>query len=220
MAMLEHSTLEQGASLLQVIVAAAAVWVAHRGLQTWRHQLYGTVEYDHARRLYRAVLELRETLAGVRAPYISGGEIASAFSEAGVEPTHDGLNIDPRSDGIVYNRRWGAVQKARVSLHAELLEAEALWGAGVTETARPLFACIGELYAAVMWRIRESSPQSTRRHREPSESEMRLSQRMNDVIYSTGSDDDEYAKRLTWAVAGMETMLTPHLRSRSPRAAS
>lgn len=220
MALLEATNLEQGALVVQAVIAACAVWVAHLGLQTWRHQLYGTVEYDHARRLYRAVLELRESLTAVRAPFISGGEIAMAFSEAGVEPTHDGSNSDPRTDGLVYQRRWSAVQKARVTLQAELLEAEALWGAGVAETVRPLFTCVGELYAATMWHIRESTPENRRRTRQPSESALRHGEKMRDVLYSTGSDDDEYAKRLTWAVAGMETMLTPHLRSRSPRAAS
>jgi hypothetical protein len=201
-------------TVVQTLAAAAAVWVASRGLRTWQQQLHGTVEYEHARRLYRAVLEVREEMTNVRNPFIPIGETNAAFVEAGVEPSHE-RGIDERASALVYNRRWIGLQKARVTLSAELLEAEALWGESIREPAKKLNSCVGELYTATMWHVREKSrPQFN--SRKPDDSAIELSQRMHDVLYSSGSDEgDAFFAKVIEAVRDFEGLLKPHLRSRS-----
>ena len=72
------------ASILEIVktfTGVGALLVAYSGLQTWRRQLYGTAEYERARRLYRAVLDARDQIAALRLPFISAGEMLLAFKD-------------------------------------------------------------------------------------------------------------------------------------------
>lgn len=58
--------------LLNVVQAAAVcggVWIAWKGLQTWRAQLKGTTEYELARNLLRSVYKTKEAINHLRAPF-------------------------------------------------------------------------------------------------------------------------------------------------------
>src|SRR5690348_10031730 len=108
--------------ILNVVATFCGIGIALVGLFTWRRQLHGTVEYDLARRLLRRVYTVRDRIAEVRHPFISRGEFATAFKEAGVTPNDQGAGLDPQSTRLVYNRRWSAVTSAASDLDVELLE--------------------------------------------------------------------------------------------------
>ena len=131
------------------IAAACGIGIAFAGLLTWRDQLTGQNEYEVARRLLRVALATRDRIAFVRHPVITGGEVAAAYKEAGLETPQDGLLNDQRADELVYDRRWKELSKALSDLGAELLEAEVLWGPDVHKPASELQRCVGELNGAI-----------------------------------------------------------------------
>ena len=64
--------------LVYIAVAVFGVVIAWRGLSTWRTQLKGNVEHEAARRLYKAVLKLRDAMSHVRNPAIWPAEMVEA----------------------------------------------------------------------------------------------------------------------------------------------
>jgi hypothetical protein len=198
------------------LTGIGAVTVAFLGLRTWRRQLYGTAEYERARRLYRSVLEVRDQLASVRAPFISVGEMHEAFKDDGIEPDKGDVTSDKRTNGLVYQRRWKGVVSAMSNLRVELLEAEVLWGEAVREPETQLRRCLGELYAAVVMHAqnRESSG-----HENPRNSE--FWEKQFAILYDqSGAEPDDFARRVNEAVAGFERLLRPHLNGRLSRPAT
>jgi hypothetical protein len=188
------------------LTGIAGVTIAGFGLRTWRRQLYGTAEYERSRRLYRAVLEVRDQLEAVRSPFVSVGETTTAFREAGVEPEGEDVSKAKRTNELVYERRWQGVVKAMSELRLELLEAEVLWGEKVREPERTLRSCMAELYTAVHFHVQDRAPSGLR-------------EKHHDLLYRQGSLDepDEFSKRIAAAVAGFETLVRPHLTTRLAR---
>jgi hypothetical protein len=204
---------------VKALTGVGALVVAALGLQTWRRQLYGTAEYERARRLYRAVLEVRDQLTAVRSPFISIGEMTAAFKEIGAEPEGGDVSRDKRADQLVYDRRWKGVVKAMTDLRVELLEAEVLWGDSVRAPETQLRQCVGSLYAAVLSHV-QNRHDTNRESRGSAE----LRQKHFDLLYDQSAAElDGFAKQLNGIVASFENLLRPHLnprlsRSRSARA--
>ncbi len=196
---------------VKVLTGVAAVGVAGLGLKTWRRQLHGTVEFDRARGLYRAVLSIRNQIAGVRNPFISAGEFASAYQEVGLEPTTGSIGHDAKGSELVYERRWKRLVVAMTDLEVELLDAEVLWGSGIREPERLLRGCTAELYSAVVNHLRsERDSRYEEKLAEP------LRDKLNRALYDEGTAErpDDFASRVNAAIAAFEKSLRPHLSGR------
>jgi hypothetical protein len=135
------------ASVLSGLAAVAAfigAFVAWRGLKSWRRQLTGRTEYELARRLCRAVYQVRQEIRIVRNPVIFPWEAMLARQEAGIE---DGTPFMVGNKDIVavYDSRWRQLVIAISNLEVESLEAEVLWGKDVIVRLKPLRDCVTKL---------------------------------------------------------------------------
>jgi hypothetical protein len=204
---------------LKLITAAAAVtgaWVAVQGLQTWRAQLVGKTEYELARRVLRAVLEVREQIAAVRGPFMPAGEMAAALKAEGIEPEPGLFNDEQRKKAtlLAYNKRWARVSKAMVDLETELLEAEVVWGEPVRSAQKELRGCVAELYSSLMMYLRAQDNPPLQKQ---------LGDKVDEyfaVVYQVSDDPtkDKFLSRVATAVQDFEKMLRPHLSlNRVPR---
>lgn len=199
--------IEGVAGLIGALAAFGGVLVGWAGLNTWRQQLRGTVEYDLARRVLRVVLKVRDQIAAIRNPVASLTEIEAAHRESGAETAQVG--DDPGKDTqLMYERRFNALRQARSELAIELLEAEVLWGPDLRQAERELGKCVSELWLAVHRHVRE---QQGRGRPEPDEAW----ERRQAVLYQTSDDpaEDKFSGEVQEVVKRFEYLLRPHIGS-------
>jgi len=114
------------ADLATAGAAVAVAVVAWRGLNTWREQLHGRTEYEHARRLARAVYRVRDEAYRVRHP----GDLASEANEAEIEEIGQ-----YRAELWALRRRLARFDEAMMDFEREIPDAEVLWGDSAREAA-------------------------------------------------------------------------------------
>jgi hypothetical protein len=164
--------------------AIIGVWIAWRGLKSWRDQLTGRTEYELARRLLRAVYRVRDGIRSVRNHGIVPAEVAVASAEAGIE--HDNSRIDFSNEQIcaVYNRRWQHLASVLSDLDVEALEAEVLWEQKAVERLRPLRQCVSKLRTNLYLYLRGLQNPTQRATAQRSE-------QIDKIIYEFSEDPNE-----------------------------
>lgn len=194
------------ATTFATISAGTVAWL---GLRAWHVQLRGRTEYDLARRLLRAVFEVRDQIASVRMSFVPVAEIVEAVKGAGLDPENVNLVDDPRRLSLVYQRRWIPLSKALSSLAAEAVEAEVLWGQDVRNLEIQLRQLVGQLNGALNVYLRDRGQQ----HRNPEKAAERI-ERMAAIVYSDLEDADAFGSEVEAVVARFEELLRPRLRFR------
>lgn len=178
--------------VIYFLIAAAGLWVAWQGLFTWREQIKGHVEYETARRLYRAVLKLRDAMSYVRNPGIWPSESAEAEEKYPKE--------EKGTTNAVYRMRWEKMIDTLSELQAEQLEGEVLWGKEVIEKIKPMRACVTKLNIAISNMFR--SP----------EYRVRSAKEEHEIIYEARYDEqniDAFSKEIDAAVDSVGNYLKP-----------
>lgn len=123
---------------LTAIAAAVAAVVAAIGLNRWRQQLRGNVDFEAARRILAAVLKIRDSIKSFRNPFHAAWEIAATEAKP--------CEFYERE---LYARRWNAVVEAGEELRLAELEGEVLWGREYLDRLSPLTDCIRDLSYAL-----------------------------------------------------------------------
>jgi hypothetical protein len=194
-------------SISKDILTSVAAIVAVLGLQAWKKQLKGRVEYELARRVLRAAFNVRDAIRLVRNPFQTGGEIDNAVKEAGIDLDPKSPLFRAKSESAVYQRRFKKLDLAISELEIELLEAEVSWGPEIKTRVRPLRECIGKLVSKIYLRIDNlENPQ------EKSDSNER--KEIRDVIYLQSEDaaKDTFASEVNIAVDRISQFLRPYLK--------
>ncbi len=186
--------------LMTIIASSVAVYVALRGLHTWRRQLLGQSQYDLSRRLLAKTLKVRDSIQAVRNPMmhlsVNAGDKASQLE----------------SEKAEYSRRLAELDKSWSELRVESLEAEVLWGKQISDVLKPLTHCRAELISNIwlhFWMEGAYALPSTTVDNSPE----RVAK--NDgVIYFTSEDSeaDEFSGQLKKAVNSIEDYLRPKLK--------
>jgi predicted DNA-binding WGR domain protein len=105
------------------------VYLAWRGLRTWRRQLVGQAEYDLARRWLRAAYRLKEAIRKFRSSLQTDAEMSSAVerfkNKRGIV---DSMTSPSPVAVAVYDLRWDRLSEEFNAFEAESLEAEVTWG--------------------------------------------------------------------------------------------
>jgi hypothetical protein len=190
--------------------ALTAGIVAVLGLQAWKKQLKGKVEYELARRLLRAALNVRDAIRFVRNPLQTGGEIDHAVKEAGIDLDPRSPEYRAKSEAAVYQQRWKRLYEAMSQIEIELLEAEVSWGSEILERVKPLRACIGTLRGK-LWLHSYNLEH-------PSYSENEAARQEREEIVQTiywMSDDltqDSFGMEVKTAIDGIAHFLSPYLK--------
>lgn len=190
-----------------VVAALTAAIVAVLGLQAWKKQLKGKVEYELARRVLRAAFDVRGAIRFVRNPVQMGGEIERAVKEAGVDIDSKGAEFRAKSQAAVYQGRWKKVNEAMSELDIELTEAEVSWGPEIQNRAKPLRECIGKLVSKI-WLYIDNLEQP----RDQSDSNERKEIRQVIYLQSEDPDKDTFASEVNRAVDNIAEFLTPYLK--------
>jgi hypothetical protein len=202
--------LEAAQKVVTIVAALTAAAVAVLGLRAWHVQLRGRTEYDLARRVLRAVFEVRDQLSAVRRSYVPAAEIVDAFQDSGLDPATIDFANDPRRDSLVYQRRWKPLAKALSDLAVEAVEAEVLWGKPVRDLQMELQGLAGKLNGALTVYLRDIN----RQHRDPEKAGERL-ERMAAIVYADyGESGDLFQQEVEGVTRRFQELLGPRLRFR------
>lgn len=133
------------------ILAVIGSIVSILGLYTWRKQIKGKTEYDLARRFLRAAYKLRDAIAHVRNPFMSGAEMAASLADEKIskDPPEEMKFQSEKGFFAAYQKRWEQVQEAISDLSIETLEAEVLWGSKIHDLLKPIYDLVSDLRFAI-----------------------------------------------------------------------
>ena len=193
-----------------VLSSAAVVgaYVAFRGLSTWRRQLQGGFEYELARRLLKNVYRVRDAVHAVRNPFMPASEMPPPPESESFLYTAEMRRYYGVAEA--YQRRWSKVDEAWIELKADLLEAEAVWGAEVHEKVKPFEALQRELAHQIRTYLRSIDPRDSSETRLSLEGQLR---KQRDIMYSSSeSEKDVFSEDVKVAIRRIESFVKPHLR--------
>lgn len=189
MIFLDSTTYSLAKDFLQFIIAGVGIWIAWRGLSTWREQIEGGIKHETSRRLHRSVLKLRDAIGHVRNPAI--------WPEESMKAEVKYPQADKSTVSAVYYLRWEKVIEALSELEVEQLEAEVLWGKDVVVRLKPIRSCVAKLNLSLRNFL---SPYNERRNPDKD---------LDDVIYEFRSENeiDKFSQEIDEAVEDVERYL-------------
>jgi hypothetical protein len=194
--------------LVVIITAGIGSYVALAGLSTWKRQLKGQTDHELARRILVTLYRYRDAINGVRHPAMFGNE----FSEPPEDKRNAMSSAQIRFYGLanVYRKRWDRVQNQRVELDAELLEAEAIWGAELkTEIFPSVFDLEWEVQVCVRNHLKMNDPAENAETKRVID---KIKKSKRDVLYDAlEKQGDEFSNDFARAVGNIEKFLKPKL---------
>jgi hypothetical protein len=192
-----------------LIVSGAAIVgivVAIKGLGTWQRQLRGQSEYELSRRILVSLYKYRDAINRLRHPAIWKHEIPIPSDSQAKGMSSDQIRFHGISKA--YEARWDQVQRERTGLHADLLEAGALWGSDLKTLFKVLFDLEHEIFMLVYNHIKLIDPETSE---DTKEAIAKINRIKRDIMYDHLSEDDEFRKDFGHGVEGIERYLKPKL---------
>lgn len=185
-------------------VALGGLRVAWLGVDAWKRQLRGQTEYDLARRLLRATLDVRDAVARLRSPMVFAAEMQRAAADAGYEsPTDFRQRMDDRQPYILaLLARIRDLNRYESAFDIEALEAEVVFGERAREAAHQLRKASRGAAIAVHVHVQDEHHGASRvkDHHE----------HLLKAFAGTG-EEDMIANELAAAVNAIENVARPHL---------
>jgi hypothetical protein len=112
------------------IAAMCGIWIAWKGLQTWREQLKGTTEYQLAKEILRAVYDVQVTYELIRRPGFHGGNRSDEEYQIEFKKRYQNFSV--------------TITKSMEVLHSKCIEAKIEWGSEFDGICRKLDDCYYE----------------------------------------------------------------------------
>ena len=188
-------------------VAIAGVYVANKGLNTWKHQLKGQSEYELSRRTLITIFKYRDAIAGVRHPLMLASEMRIPPLDEAKKMTRDELQFYGTSKA--YQTRWDRVRVVRTTLDADVIEGEVIWGDEIKTLFRTLFNLENELFTSIRLYLELIDPEKSE-DRKNAISEIYKKRR--DILYDDYSDEgDGYKNDFQNGVDAIARFLKPKL---------
>jgi hypothetical protein len=193
--------------LVTIVSLSVGVFVAVRGINTWRHQLMGTADFDLAKRLLTATYRLRNALESVRNPLITAEEFANAIKETHLDIKPEDPNFRAASTASVYEIRWRPVVEAYQAIELEAVEAEAIWDKEARTATSTIRKSVITLYNALGQVLEDMQSQTTPF---PDKQSLEANRR---IVFSMAlePDKDPFLKELNPAINAIEDLARPHL---------
>lgn len=174
-----------------VILTGYGMYLASRGLSTWREQMRGTKEFDASYNLNYSILKLRNAIKHVRNPAIWNTEFSRALEYAKKKYPEriDDIQIEKDSTKYVYEMRWDKIIDAYTEIESHQLAAEVLWGTEITKKMKLLNDQVNKLKIAIEQYL---YPELRTKNLDT----------IDNIIYNSGSDieDDNFGKEINKSI--------------------
>jgi hypothetical protein len=188
--------------LVVMTASATGMYVAIKGLSTWKRQIKGQSEYSLAKETLINVYKLRDEIIHVRNPFMSVQELPEPPEEKAKHMTHDEIRFYGLSDA--YQKRWDKVISAKSMLSVNLTESEATWGMELKDLAEKLFREERYLILRISHYLRVMNPKVDEKAKAIYKKEMDV---IHNAIFDTLDEDDEYNKKLNGTIKAIEQYL-------------
>jgi len=198
--------------IVPIATASAATigsFVALVGLSSWRRQLHGQSDHELARRILVALFKMRDAIQDVRNPALFSSEMPDPPAEKRETMSAEQIRFFGTSQA--YERRWEKVGRLQTELYADIVEAEALWGAESKGLLDAIYGLNTELRQNVVDYLTLQNPEVDERRKNVI-SNVRKHKR--DILYSgpgMDSDNDQFAEDYEAAIRRVESYLMPKL---------
>jgi hypothetical protein len=191
-------------------VALGGLRIAWLGVDAWKRQLRGQTEYDLARRLLRATLDVRDAVARLRSPMVWAAEMQKAAADAGYDsPTDYRAEIEDREPYILaLLARLREVSQYTSAFEVEALEAEVVFGQPARAAADQLHRAARAALIAVQMHANDERAGPIRKP----EAVQAVNERLMKAF--AGLPEDKIAADLATAVRAIESVARPHLTDR------
>lgn len=200
------TTVELISASKDIILSFAAiitVSIAVYGVRSWSRELREKASFDVARGLIRATYKLRDEIGYSRSPWTSTAEFPSDYSPYPKDRTD---KKQAEAWAYVFNNRWKPVADAQLEFEAQILEAEALWGAEIKTKTNELRQCARKLRVAM-----EAMVANEKSGDENFDSDKDF---VNDVkadVWAIKEDTNKLSQKIIKAVRDIEKALLPHI---------
>ncbi len=197
--------------VITLIAALSAIYIGFAGLNTWKKQLKGKVEYELSRRILKGTLVYRDAIKAFRSPFMSTSEMPIPPDEKRDKMTPDQQSYYGLAK--VYEERWKSISKARETLYPDELEAEALWGDGLKPLLKTLFNLEHELLISVRHHLQLVNPDT---HPKTKETIEKIDAKRRDILCDmsdeTQNQTDVFQTDINEAIDKIADYLKPHLK--------
>jgi hypothetical protein len=174
----------------------AAIWIAYKGLDTWRSQLRVQAEYELARRLMRAALRLKDAIIAARVP------VSEEAQPVTVKIGSAGGTIHTRDvDRETFRARWERAEDSMNDLYLESMDADVVWGKAADDRIAPLRKHYFDLLNDMEDYFKERS--------RPGASKEVVSELRRKAFCCTSKGPDEFETALNKAVDELRVFITP-----------
>mgnify|MGYP001614731227 CR=1 FL=1 len=178
--------------VITVILTVYGMYLATRGLSTWKEQMSGSKEFDASYNLNYSLLKLRNAVKHVRNPGIWNTEFKRAleYAKKKYPERADDPELEKNSTKYVYEMRWDNIIDIYTEIESHQLAAEVLWGSDIIKKIKPLNDKITQLRIALEQYL---SP----------DIRVMKPQEINDIIYNRGNalEDDSFGKEINNAIS-------------------
>ena len=188
-------------SLVTIGAACVGVFVALRGLQTWRRQLHGTARFEACRKLLEKTLAARDAFTNFRSPHMDGGEVAAALRSRKLpEPSNlgDRKQFD-EGFRLAMNDRFEKVFHAVRDVESAVLVAEVVLGPKAREAFQSLRQCYVDAQIALE-EVGEADAEEAKHYRR--------------TLAATHGPQNEFTQRIEAAVEAVRQLTEPHIQAR------
>lgn len=186
--------------------AITAVIVAFKGLKTWEHQLKGKSEYELSRRILVTLFKYRDAINGVRHPAMYAYELSYPPEDKARNMSSEQINYYGTSKA--YRTRSEKVQNEKISLYADLLESEAIWGIDLKNIFKGIYKLENELFSQIQNYLELINPNTLDVRKQHIQ---KITNNNQDIMYDTLANDDEFRNNMTSEIKKIEKYLKPKL---------
>lgn len=186
------------------IAAITTSIVAVIGLKNWSRELRGKADFEIARALIRSVYKLRDEIRYARSPWTSGSEFPEGYSSL---PRDRTAQNEAEAWSYVFTNRWKNVADAAQEFEAQVLEAEALWGAEIKSKANELRSCATSLRVSM-----EAFVDNKAKDGEGFKSDKEFAKSVQADIWAIKEDENQLSIKIIKAVSDIESAVRPNLK--------
>lgn len=185
------------------IAAVITACVAYTGLNKWKKELRGKIDFDTAHALIKATYKVRDELKYARFPSILPHEFPEGYDDSF-------MTKNPKEKGdayaFIYSNRMKHVFDVTQDFDICALEAEALWGKQIKEYTQELRMCYRQLNVSFEAYIRNKYSGNV-----TFESDQNFKEKIEQDIEVSLEEDDLLSIRIKDAIKKIEQEIRPYL---------
>lgn len=133
--------------IVLTLTAVTGSYVAVRGLNTWKRQLSGQVNYNLSKNILMGLFKYRDAINFVRYPIMA--LTSDLLPEEGSRLNMNEEEIRFFSVCNLYGQRWKDVSEVSFQLYTHLTEAEAIWGSEISNIWKSVKEKEMQLHSAI-----------------------------------------------------------------------